>query len=95
MIGPVECQSVESMRDLFDTNFFGLARLVKEVLPDMKRRQSGHIVVMSSVMGIQGGSARRRYHLTVNSHVTKQSVREWDGLTGLPVLIFTAFLTRV
>ncbi|XP_046894258.1 retinol dehydrogenase 8 [Hypomesus transpacificus] len=54
MIGPVECQSVESMRDLFDTNFFGLARLVKEVLPDMKRRQSGHIVVMSSVMGIQG-----------------------------------------
>lgn len=54
MIGPLECQSIAAMKELFDTNFFGLARLVREVLPDMKRRQSGHIVVMSSVMGIQG-----------------------------------------
>ncbi|KAF3700039.1 Retinol dehydrogenase 8 [Channa argus] len=54
MIGPLECQTIAAMKELFDTNFFGLARLVKEVLPDMKRRQSGHIVVMSSVMGIQG-----------------------------------------
>ncbi|XP_031723552.1 retinol dehydrogenase 8 [Anarrhichthys ocellatus] len=54
MIGPLECQSIDSMKELFDTNFFGLARLVRELLPDMKRRQSGHIVVMSSVMGIQG-----------------------------------------
>uniref|UniRef100_A0A3Q3GCC4 Zmp:0000001048 n=1 Tax=Labrus bergylta TaxID=56723 RepID=A0A3Q3GCC4_9LABR len=54
MIGPLECQSISAMKDLFDTNFFGLVRLVKELLPDMKRRQSGHIVVMSSVMGIQG-----------------------------------------
>ncbi|XP_029014702.1 retinol dehydrogenase 8 [Betta splendens] len=54
MIGPLECQSVAAMKELFDTNFFGLARLVKEVLPDMKRQQSGHIVAMSSVMGIQG-----------------------------------------
>ncbi|CAG5897924.1 retinol dehydrogenase 8 isoform 2-T2 [Menidia menidia] len=54
MIGPLECQSIAAMKELFDTNFFGLARLVKEVLPDMKQRKSGHIVVMSSVMGIQG-----------------------------------------
>lgn len=54
MIGPLECQSVRDMQDLFNTNFFGLVRLVKELLPDMKRRQNGHIVVMSSVMGIQG-----------------------------------------
>uniref|UniRef100_A0A673BYQ9 Zmp:0000001048 n=1 Tax=Sphaeramia orbicularis TaxID=375764 RepID=A0A673BYQ9_9TELE len=54
MIGPLECQNMSDMKELFDTNFFGLVRLVKEVLPDMKRRQSGHVVVMSSVMGIQG-----------------------------------------
>lgn len=54
MIGPLECQSIADMKELFDTNFFGLARLVKELLPCMKQRQSGHIVVMSSVMGIQG-----------------------------------------
>ncbi|KAM4717438.1 retinol dehydrogenase 8 [Anableps anableps] len=54
MIGPLECQSIAAMKELFDVNFFGLVQLVKEVLPDMKQRQNGHIVVMSSVMGIQG-----------------------------------------
>ncbi|XP_043550882.1 retinol dehydrogenase 8-like [Chiloscyllium plagiosum] len=54
LIGPVECQSLDTMKMVFDTNFFGLTRLVKEILPDMKRRQKGHIVVMSSVMGIHG-----------------------------------------
>ncbi|NWY07333.1 RDH8 dehydrogenase, partial [Nothoprocta ornata] len=54
MIGPLECQSLSDMQRLMDTNFFGLVRLVKEVLPDMKRRRSGHIVVISSIMGLQG-----------------------------------------
>ncbi|KAJ6657681.1 hypothetical protein lerEdw1_002182, partial [Lerista edwardsae] len=54
MIGPVESQSISSMQRLFDTNFFGLVRLVKEIFPDMKRRRQGHIVVMSSVLGLQG-----------------------------------------
>ncbi|KAM6963092.1 retinol dehydrogenase 8 [Aplochiton taeniatus] len=54
MIGPIECQSLEDMKAVMDTNFFGLVRLLKEVLPDMKRRKTGHIVVISSVMGIQG-----------------------------------------
>ncbi|XP_064416757.1 retinol dehydrogenase 8-like [Latimeria chalumnae] len=54
LIGPVESQSIDTMKSLFDTNFFGLVRVVREVLPDMKRRQEGHLVVMSSVMGLQG-----------------------------------------
>ncbi|XP_063057652.1 retinol dehydrogenase 8 [Engraulis encrasicolus] len=54
LIGPIECQSIEEMDRVMDTNFFGLVRLLKEVLPDMKKRKKGHIVVISSVMGIQG-----------------------------------------
>ena len=54
MAGPLECQSLTAMQSLMDTNFFGLVRLVKEVLPDMKRRRGGHIVVISSIMGLQG-----------------------------------------
>lgn len=54
MAGPLECQSLAAMQNLMDTNFFGLVRLVKEVLPDMKRRRGGHIVVISSIMGLQG-----------------------------------------
>ncbi|KAJ7332461.1 hypothetical protein JRQ81_014641 [Phrynocephalus forsythii] len=54
LIGPIECQTIEEMQKVMDTNFFGLVRLLKEILPDMKRRKSGHIIIISSVMGIQG-----------------------------------------
>ncbi|XP_075038460.1 retinol dehydrogenase 8-like [Mixophyes fleayi] len=54
LIGPIECQSIEEMKNVMDTNFFGLVRLLKEILPDMKKRKNGHIVIISSVMGIQG-----------------------------------------
>ncbi|OCT59901.1 retinol dehydrogenase 8-like [Xenopus laevis] len=54
LIGPIECQSIDDMKGVFETNFFGVVRMIKEVLPDMKRRRSGHIVVISSVMGLQG-----------------------------------------
>lgn len=54
MIGPIECQTIKEMKTVMDTNFFGLLRLVKEILPDMKKRKSGHIVVISNVMRIQG-----------------------------------------
>lgn len=54
LVGPIEGLSVAAMQSIFDTNFFGAIRLVKAVLPSMKRRRRGHIVVVSSVMGLQG-----------------------------------------
>ncbi|NXT27361.1 RDH8 dehydrogenase, partial [Syrrhaptes paradoxus] len=53
-VGPVEGTSLEEMKRIFETNFFGAVRMIKGVLPEMKRRQKGHIVVVSSVMGLQG-----------------------------------------
>ncbi|KAF6307041.1 retinol dehydrogenase 8 [Rhinolophus ferrumequinum] len=54
LVGPLEGLNLATMQNVFDTNFFGAVRLVKAVLPGMKRRQQGHIVVVSSVMGLQG-----------------------------------------
>ncbi|XP_036048318.1 retinol dehydrogenase 8 [Onychomys torridus] len=54
LVGPLEELSLATMQNVFNTNFFGAARLVKAVLPGMKRRRQGHIVVVSSVMGLQG-----------------------------------------
>ncbi|XP_077591440.1 retinol dehydrogenase 8a [Stigmatopora nigra] len=54
LLGPLESISIDEMKRVFETNFFGVVRMIKEVMPDMKKRKSGHIVVMSSVMGLQG-----------------------------------------
>lgn len=53
-MGPVESIPIEEMKKVFDTNFFGVIRMIKEVMPDMKKRKGGHIIVVSSVMGLQG-----------------------------------------
>lgn len=61
LLGPIESISMEEMKKVFETNFFGMVRMIKEVIPDMKKRRSGHIVVMSSVMGLQGTVSRGRH----------------------------------
>ncbi|XP_069545500.1 retinol dehydrogenase 8-like [Brachyistius frenatus] len=53
LVGPVESIPIEEMKKVFETNFFGAVRMIKEVLPDMKKRKGGHIIVVSSVMGVQ------------------------------------------
>ncbi|XP_052474376.1 retinol dehydrogenase 8-like [Carassius gibelio] len=54
LVGPVEAISLDNMKQVFETNFFGVVRMIKEVMPDMKRRRSGHIMVISSVLGLHG-----------------------------------------
>ncbi|KAJ3600788.1 hypothetical protein NHX12_031763 [Muraenolepis orangiensis] len=49
LLGPVESISIEQMKKVFETNFFGVVRMIKEVMPDMKARRSGHILVMRVV----------------------------------------------
>ena len=45
---------MELAKDTFDINFFGTLRLIKAVLPNMKARQSGHIINNSSAFGVIG-----------------------------------------
>lgn len=54
LVGPVESIPIEDMKKVFETNVFGVIRMIKEVMPDMKKRRGGHIIVVSSVMGLQG-----------------------------------------
>jgi NAD(P)-dependent dehydrogenase (short-subunit alcohol dehydrogenase family) len=49
--GAVEEASDAEIRDLFDTNFFGLVAMTQAVLPGMRARGHGHIVNISSVGG--------------------------------------------
>lgn len=52
---------IEVIRRVMEINFFGTVALTKAVLPAMLERQSGHIVVTSSVMGKYGTRQRSTY----------------------------------
>ncbi|HMJ12297.1 MAG TPA: SDR family NAD(P)-dependent oxidoreductase [Polyangiaceae bacterium] len=50
--GFAEDVSEEELRQQFDTNFFGTVELTKLVLPGMRERRSGAVIVLSSMAGV-------------------------------------------
>jgi len=51
----------ESERALMEVDYFGPVALAKAVLPSMRARREGHVVVVSSVMGYLGTPGRSTY----------------------------------
>lgn len=52
LVGTVEEVSEEDVRAVFDTNLFGSLRVIQAVLPLLRAQGSGHIVGVSSGMGV-------------------------------------------
>ncbi|MDW4908514.1 oxidoreductase [Streptomyces sp. ADMS] len=50
-MGAAEETSVEQAQSVFDTNVFGVMRMVNEVLPYMRAQRRGRIINISSVLG--------------------------------------------
>ena len=48
----IEELKMEDMRSQFETNVFGVLRVTQAVLPHMRERRSGRILMISSVAGI-------------------------------------------
>ena len=48
----VEDLSMEGWRAQFETNFFGVLRITRALLPRMRERRSGRILMMSSLSGL-------------------------------------------
>jgi NAD(P)-dependent dehydrogenase (short-subunit alcohol dehydrogenase family) len=54
----------DKVRKLFDTNYFGVVDTIKAVLPQMRARQSGHIVNISSMTGLVANPPNAYYSST-------------------------------
>ncbi len=67
--GAVEETEVEQAQALFDTNFFGLFRMTRSVLPAMRRQGYGRIVNISSILGFLPGPYAAMY--TASKHAVE------------------------
>lgn len=51
-IGPIEAFTIEEIQSQYDTNIFGMIRMVKAVVPAMRKRGNGLIINLSSINGL-------------------------------------------
>ena len=45
---------MDTIKNVFETNVYGVIHAIRAVLPSMKKRKSGHIITVSSVAGLIG-----------------------------------------
>ncbi len=64
LFGSLEDLSIEEIKAQFETNFFGVIRVTQQVLPIMRRQNSGTIVNLSSVGGRVGVPVLSSYQST-------------------------------
>ena len=63
-VGAIEESEEDEVRAMVDTNFFGLARMIRAVLPGMRKQRRGCIVNISSNGGLQAFAGFGYYNAT-------------------------------
>jgi NAD(P)-dependent dehydrogenase (short-subunit alcohol dehydrogenase family) len=54
LAGAVERTPVSDVKDQFETNFFGVVRVVRAALPHLRAGGGGHVVITGSIAGVVG-----------------------------------------
>ena len=95
LVGSLEETSIEEAKQLFDTNFFGVLRMNRAVLPAMRQQGSGRIINIGSMVGFlpapyQGIYAASKHALEGYSESLDHEVRQF----GIRVLVVGPGFTR-
>ena len=88
LAGAVEDTSIEEAKALFETNFFGVLRVCRAVLPILRAQKSGLIVNVSSLGGLvtipfQGFYSASKYALESMSDAMRMELRPFGVRVSL------------
>ena len=77
--GFAEDIKLEELRLQFETNFFGAVAMTKAVLPTMRKQKSGHMIQLSSILGLVGSFTLSSYS------ASKHALEGWSESLRLEV----------
>lgn len=88
LAGALEEFSSEEVRAQFETNFFGVVRMVNAVLPLMRRQKRGHIINVSSLAGLSaipflGFYSASKFALEGYTEALRHEVKPFDICVSL------------
>ncbi len=76
MLGSIEDSTAGEVKEVFDTNVYGVLRTCQAVLPHMRERKTGLIINISSIAGYMGLPYRGIYSATKASvHMITEAMR--------------------
>ena len=87
-LGACEDYTLQELRDVMETNFFGQAMMIKRVLPLMRENGGGKIVLFSSVNGVLAVPYQGAY--TASKHAVEgfaEALRMEASLFGVSVCV--------
>ena len=100
--GTIEETPLDSFRAMMETNYFGVLRCTKAVLPHMRSRRAGCIVNISSVAGRialapQAGYVASKHALEAMSECLAQEVRAFNIRVALvePGIVATPIFQKI
>lgn len=79
VLGACEDLSAEELRAVLETNFLGMARLTRAVLPAMRAQSTGHIIQFSSLNGLFGIPFQGAYA------ASKHAIEGWSEALAMEV----------
>lgn len=59
--GPIECLSIEEVKQQFETNYFGVVRVTQKLLPHFRSKNNGKIINICSMAGQIGMPFQAHY----------------------------------
>ncbi len=99
--GAIEAVSIEAAQKTFETNYFGAIRMVQAVLPTMRERRNGTIVMVTSIAGRlaiagHGQYAASKHALEAASEILAQEVRAFNIRVAIiePGVVLTPIFTK-